>query len=94
MAWTAPDDYKESYYYNLTWRSADGFVTGGTVTKGTDYTVDFLVPGSSYNFSVATEMSDGTQSAPRWITDCTSTAPYTHTTAITVNVTLTCASYA
>lgn len=70
VMWDDPDEYKESYRYNLTWQNSDGPVSD--ITSETHHSIDNLVPGTRYNFSVTTETSDGTQGDPRWISRCTS----------------------
>lgn len=72
VTWDTPDEYKESYRYNLTWQGSNGFIRHSNITETTKYDIDGLVPGSRYNFSVTTETSDGTQGSPTWNTSCTS----------------------
>ncbi len=67
--WDKPNDYKESYRFNVTWQSSDGAVSN--ISKETSYNISDLVPGTLYNISVTTETSDETPSAPRWFSNCT-----------------------
>ncbi|XP_026167719.1 receptor-type tyrosine-protein phosphatase eta isoform X3 [Mastacembelus armatus] len=69
VEWTAPDDYKESYRYNLTWQCK--LEPCSATTGDTKYNISNLDPGTSYNFSVTTETSDGTQGAPMSSSSCT-----------------------
>ncbi|XP_070687308.1 receptor-type tyrosine-protein phosphatase eta-like [Pempheris klunzingeri] len=69
VMWDAPDEYKESYRYNLTWQTSDG--PKSRTTREHMYNIDKLVPGTCYNISVTTETSDGTQGDPRGISSCT-----------------------
>lgn len=71
VMWVKPNEYKDSYRYNVTWQSSDGWLYSNT-TDGTKYDIDGLVPGSLYILSVTTETSDGTQGASEWISNCTS----------------------
>ncbi|XP_049578499.1 receptor-type tyrosine-protein phosphatase eta isoform X2 [Syngnathus scovelli] len=80
VTWFQPDDYKESYVYNLTWQSSDLPINDSIVTDQTMHTIENLVPGSRYNFSVVSETKDGTQSAPRRISTCTDASPVRNTT--------------
>ncbi|XP_019749603.1 receptor-type tyrosine-protein phosphatase eta-like isoform X4 [Hippocampus comes] len=80
VTWVQPDEYKESYLYDLTWQSADWFFNGSAVTNQTMHTIKNLVPGSRYNFSVITETQDGTQGAPRRISACTDASPVRNAT--------------
>ncbi|XP_057692294.1 receptor-type tyrosine-protein phosphatase eta isoform X2 [Corythoichthys intestinalis] len=75
VKWLRADDYKEGYRYLLSWESSDWPVNGSIVTNQTMHTVGNLVPGSRYNFSVISETRDGTQSAPKWISNCTDASP-------------------
>lgn len=70
VAWAVPDEYKESYSYNLTWQSSDGPLQDEKINKN-KFNIDPLVPGTHYDFSVTTETSDGTKGAPRWTSTCT-----------------------
>lgn len=70
VTWKKPADYKESYRYNLTWKSQYGPIS--IITKATEYTIYDLDPGSSYDFSVTTETADGTLGAPTSNSGCTS----------------------
>ncbi|XP_037111316.1 receptor-type tyrosine-protein phosphatase eta isoform X2 [Syngnathus acus] len=80
VTWFQPDEYKESYVYNLTWQSSDLPINDSIVTDQTMHTIKNLVPGSRYNFSVVSETKDGTQSAPRRISTCTGASPVRNTT--------------
>ncbi|XP_061628616.1 receptor-type tyrosine-protein phosphatase eta isoform X1 [Phyllopteryx taeniolatus] len=80
VTWLQPDEYKESYLYHLTWQSADWPINGTVVTEQTMHTIEKLVPGSRYNFSVICETRDGTRSAPRWISNCTGASPVRNVT--------------
>ncbi|XP_041794912.1 receptor-type tyrosine-protein phosphatase eta isoform X3 [Chelmon rostratus] len=74
VMWVKPNEYKDSYRYNVTWQSSDGWLYSNT-TDGTKYDIDGLVPGSLYILSVTTETSDGTQGASEWISNCTNASP-------------------
>lgn len=69
VVWDHPDGYKESYRYNVTWKSSEN-VSSIQILKNTSYISD-LVPGSLYHFFVTTETFDGTQSDSQWISSCT-----------------------
>ncbi|XP_039989379.1 receptor-type tyrosine-protein phosphatase eta isoform X2 [Xiphias gladius] len=73
VTWKKPADYKESYRYNLTWKSQYGPIS--IITKATEYTIYDLDPGSSYDFSVTTETADGTLGAPTSNSGCTNASP-------------------
>lgn len=72
VTWTKPDDYKETYRYNLTWEG-DEQSNSITISGKTQYDISALTPGSQFNISVTTETSDGIQAAPQRIYSCTST---------------------
>ncbi|KAK9516915.1 hypothetical protein VZT92_024823 [Zoarces viviparus] len=74
VVWAVPDEYKDSYRYNVTWQSSDGPINHRIVEENT-YNIDNLVPGKRYNISVTTETSDGTKGAARWISNCTNASP-------------------
>ncbi|KAL7403339.1 hypothetical protein ABVT39_027926 [Epinephelus coioides] len=76
VMWAVPDQYKESYRYNLTWQSSDGPIDNKLVPKSPSV-IERLVPGTRYNISVTTETSDGTKGAPRWISNCTNASQVT-----------------
>ncbi|XP_078024164.1 receptor-type tyrosine-protein phosphatase eta isoform X8 [Epinephelus lanceolatus] len=76
VRWAVPDQYKESYQYNLTWQSSDGPIDNKLALENQSV-IERLVPGTRYNISVTTETSDGTKGAPRWISDCTNASPVT-----------------
>lgn len=69
VVWDHPDDYKERYRYNVTWKTSES-VSSNRTLKNTSYISD-LVPGSLYHFFVTTETFDGTQADPQWISSCT-----------------------
>lgn len=71
VMWEAPDEYKETYRYNLTWQTSDGPISS-KITREYMFNIDNLVPGTHYDFSVTTETSDGTQGDPRRNSSCTS----------------------
>ncbi|XP_070827425.1 receptor-type tyrosine-protein phosphatase eta-like [Chaetodon trifascialis] len=73
VMWVEPNEYKESYRYNVSWQSSHG--TSSNITEETHYNIDDLVPGTQYYFDVTTETSDGTQSASRLISSCTDASP-------------------
>lgn len=69
MGWDHPDEYKESYHYNVTWKSSEN-VFSSLEIRNTSAISD-LVPGSLYHISVTTETFDGTQADSQWISSCT-----------------------
>lgn len=71
VKWMAPQEYKSSYRYNVTWQSEDG-TSGNEIVQSNSTVIGGLVPGTSYNFTVTTETSDGTQGASQRIHNCTS----------------------
>ncbi|XP_077567249.1 receptor-type tyrosine-protein phosphatase eta-like [Stigmatopora nigra] len=72
VTWSPPDDAEEEgYCYLLTWQKWDAAANGSVLTHQTRHTVEKLLPGSSYQFSVLSVTRDGTPGAPRWISDCT-----------------------
>ncbi|XP_040893830.1 receptor-type tyrosine-protein phosphatase eta isoform X2 [Toxotes jaculatrix] len=73
VTWENPADYKESYYYNLTWQSKNGPLS--ILTKGTEDIIYNLDPGSRYSFNVTTVTSDGTQGATTSNSSCTNASP-------------------
>ncbi|XP_054475501.1 tenascin-X-like isoform X1 [Anoplopoma fimbria] len=73
VMWAEPDQYKESYQYNLTWQSSDESMSD--IIKENTYDIDNLVPGTQYNITVTTETADGTEGAPRRISKCTNASP-------------------
>ncbi|XP_028442176.1 receptor-type tyrosine-protein phosphatase eta [Perca flavescens] len=86
VMWNEPDEYKNSYRYYLTWQGSDGTISNITIQEK-NYTVNNLVPGSSYVFNVTTVTSDGTKSAPKWISNCTNASPVTNLSCIGPNTT-------
>ncbi|XP_029290476.1 receptor-type tyrosine-protein phosphatase eta-like isoform X3 [Cottoperca gobio] len=74
VMWAVPDEYKESYHYNVTLQSSDGFISD-RIIKENEFNIDDLFPGKRYNISVTTETSDGTKGAPTWISRCTDASP-------------------
>ncbi|TNN87990.1 Receptor-type tyrosine-protein phosphatase eta [Liparis tanakae] len=74
VTWEEPDEYKESYQYNLTWQSTDGPISHRLIRENMS-TLDNLDPGKQYNISVTTETEDETKGAPRWISTCTKASP-------------------
>lgn len=68
--WTKPDEYKESYNFNVTWHSSDG-ITRQIMTNQTHHNITNLFPGRSYTMYVTTETADGTQGATSQILSCT-----------------------
>ncbi|KAF7668966.1 hypothetical protein LDENG_00273380, partial [Lucifuga dentata] len=80
LNWSQPDDYKNGYRYTVTWVSSHPdllSITGNKTIGEDEFTINQLHPGSSYNFTVTTETSDMTQSAPEWISSCTNASPVT-----------------
>ncbi|XP_034032788.1 receptor-type tyrosine-protein phosphatase eta isoform X2 [Thalassophryne amazonica] len=75
LTWVQPNDYKEGYRYSLIWLNSSGSIIGKDTLVGNERKISNLVPGSSYNFSVTTETSDGTQGASKWISNCTNASP-------------------
>ncbi|CAJ1057368.1 tenascin-X-like isoform X5 [Xyrichtys novacula] len=73
VTWIQPDQYKESYRFNLISQSLDG--PRNAIVKGNSVRLDSLAPGSPYNISVTTETSDGTQGDPKHISNCTKASP-------------------
>ncbi|XP_077451337.1 receptor-type tyrosine-protein phosphatase eta-like [Stigmatopora argus] len=71
VTWFPPDDAEEGYRYLLTWQNLNTAANGSVLTHQTTYTVEKLLPGSRYHFSVLSVTRDGTRGAPRWIFDCT-----------------------
>ncbi|XP_029379134.1 receptor-type tyrosine-protein phosphatase beta-like isoform X3 [Echeneis naucrates] len=69
VIWSKPDEYKESYFYNLTWHSENGL--NSTITSEHQFNINNLDPGSNYSYSVTTETSDGTKSTPTLNSTCT-----------------------
>lgn len=69
LVWAHPDEYKESYHYNVTWKDSEN---GSSVhIQENAYNIDDLVPGSPYHFIVTTETFDGTQADSQQISICT-----------------------
>ncbi|GLD60175.1 receptor-type tyrosine-protein phosphatase eta-like isoform X4 [Lates japonicus] len=83
VKWERPDDYKDSYRYNLTWQRQNKLINS-TKTE-TEFTIDNLIPGSNYSFSVITETSDGTQSEPATNYSCTNASPVKNISCIGPN---------
>ncbi|XP_041852414.1 receptor-type tyrosine-protein phosphatase eta isoform X9 [Melanotaenia boesemani] len=83
--WTKPVEYKDSYYYNLTWQWSDGMVNN-SITYETNYLIRDLQPGSQYNISVTTVTSDGTRGASTRINICTDASPVTNLTCTAPNL--------
>ncbi|XP_073327843.1 uncharacterized protein [Pagrus major] len=73
VMWDTPDQYKDSYRFNVTWQRSNG--PRSVVVAETQYKVPDLVPGSSYDITVTTETSDGTEGAPTPISECTNASP-------------------
>lgn len=69
LEWSKPDEYKETYRFNLTWQGSQG--PSSVVINSTEHTFTDLAPGTEYNFSVTTETLDGTQAASRQISKYT-----------------------
>lgn len=72
VEWDHPDEYKESYRYNVTWNSSENGSSVQILEK--TYNISNLVPGSLYHFTVTTETFDGTQSDSQSISNCTGLA--------------------
>uniref|UniRef100_A0A3Q1EYV8 protein-tyrosine-phosphatase n=1 Tax=Acanthochromis polyacanthus TaxID=80966 RepID=A0A3Q1EYV8_9TELE len=86
--WTRPDEYKESYRYNVTWQRSDGANNASTkIQSQTEVTINNLDPGSSYNISVTTKTSDGTLGAPITTSTCTKASPVKDLTCTGPNTT-------
>ncbi|XP_036964427.1 receptor-type tyrosine-protein phosphatase beta-like isoform X4 [Acanthopagrus latus] len=75
VIWDKPDQYKDSYRFNVTWQKSD---VHSVVVKETQYKIPDLVPGSSYNIRVTTETSDGTEGEPTLVSSCTNASPVTN----------------
>lgn len=69
LVWDHPDEYKESYRYNVTWESSEN-ISSVWILENT-FSISDLVPGSLYRLSVTTETFDGTQSDRQEISLCT-----------------------
>ncbi|XP_062418961.1 receptor-type tyrosine-protein phosphatase eta [Pungitius pungitius] len=74
VTWKNPDEHKENYSYNLGWHSSNYHILNVTTTENV-LEIKNLVPGERYNISVTTKTSDGTESAPMWISNCTNASP-------------------
>ncbi|XP_037623767.1 receptor-type tyrosine-protein phosphatase eta isoform X4 [Sebastes umbrosus] len=77
VMWHVPNEYKESYRYNVSWQSPDGTLMSGELLQENKTNINNLVSGERYNISVTTETSDGTKGAPRWVSNCTNASPVT-----------------
>ncbi|XP_068458580.1 receptor-type tyrosine-protein phosphatase eta-like [Clinocottus analis] len=86
VVWEKPDEYKESYRYNLTWQSTDGPIIAALINE-TNYDIVNLDPGKSYNISVTTETLDETKGAPSTISNCTNASPAKNLDCIGPNTT-------
>ncbi|XP_056906900.1 receptor-type tyrosine-protein phosphatase eta-like [Takifugu flavidus] len=73
LVWDHPDEYKESYRYNVTWKSSEN--VSSVQTREKTYNISDLVPGSRYQFFVTTETFDGTQADSQSISNCTDASP-------------------
>ncbi|XP_078805347.1 zinc finger protein ZIC 2a [Oryzias latipes] len=62
VSWDRPLEYKQTYYYNVSWRT--GTSEQYTISKLENINIPALVPGTLYILSVTTETADGTQAAP------------------------------
>lgn len=69
VVWDHPDEYKESYRYNVTWKSSEN--VGSVRSPNNTYSISNLVPGSLYHFFVTTETFDVTQADSQSISSCT-----------------------
>ncbi|XP_074490158.1 phosphatidylinositol phosphatase PTPRQ [Sebastes fasciatus] len=78
VMWHVPNEYKESYRYNVSWQSPDGTLMSGELLQENKTNINNLVSGERYNISVTTETSDGTKGAPRWVSNCTNASPVTN----------------
>lgn len=67
--WSKPDEYKQSYNFNVTWHSSGGIAS--IMTNQTHHNITNLFPGRNYTIYVTTETSDGTQGATSQILSCT-----------------------
>ncbi|XP_059191053.1 receptor-type tyrosine-protein phosphatase eta isoform X2 [Centropristis striata] len=74
VKWDNPNEYKESYRYNLTWQRSQGSISV-QIIKTNNFTIENLDPGSSYKIYVTTETSDGTEGYPVTILKCTNASP-------------------
>ncbi|XP_015237762.1 PREDICTED: receptor-type tyrosine-protein phosphatase eta-like [Cyprinodon variegatus] len=74
VSWKKPDEYKDTYFFFLTWQSSDGTVKNITITDD-KYKITELTPGTEYNITVSTRTSDGAQSATEEISNCTNASP-------------------
>uniref|UniRef100_A0A4W5NNG1 Fibronectin type-III domain-containing protein n=1 Tax=Hucho hucho TaxID=62062 RepID=A0A4W5NNG1_9TELE len=75
LAWNKPVDHKPSYHYYVTWTNSGLIISNKTTTFMENLTIDQLVPGSLYNFTVTTETADGTKGAPVSTSSCTNASP-------------------
>ncbi|KAM8861615.1 receptor-type tyrosine-protein phosphatase eta-like [Synchiropus picturatus] len=75
VMWSHPDQYKTSYRYFLTWHSFEQSVNRSTTTTKNEFTINHLMPGTSYNISITTETMDGTRGLPYRIDGCTDASP-------------------
>ncbi|XP_042352632.1 receptor-type tyrosine-protein phosphatase eta isoform X3 [Plectropomus leopardus] len=74
VKWAEPDEYKESYRYNLTWKNSDGR-HGEKLIKENETKIESLVPGTLYDIGVTTQTFDGTEGATIKISSCTNASP-------------------
>ncbi|XP_074533307.1 receptor-type tyrosine-protein phosphatase beta [Halichoeres trimaculatus] len=79
VTWNNPDQYKESYRFNLTWQSSDGQVLSDTAQDNI-FSFKGLTSGTRYNISVTTQTADGTQSDTEQTSNCTKASPVTNFT--------------
>lgn len=69
LVWGHPDEHRDSYRYNVTWKGPEN--SSSVQTQNNTLHIPNLVPGSLYHFFVTTETFDGTQSDSQWISKCT-----------------------
>lgn len=70
VMWDKPEQYKESYLFNLSLQSSDGFRS--VIAEKNRYDFGELTPGRRYHISVTTQTADGTQGDSEQISPCTS----------------------
>ncbi|XP_034542618.1 tenascin-X-like isoform X4 [Notolabrus celidotus] len=76
IEWVQPQQYKKSYFFNVTLQSQDRLLSD--ITKDNKSSFDKLNPGSPYNISVTTQTADGTQGDPAQRATCTKASSVTN----------------
>uniref|UniRef100_A0A3B3XAX1 protein-tyrosine-phosphatase n=1 Tax=Poecilia mexicana TaxID=48701 RepID=A0A3B3XAX1_9TELE len=72
LTWDHPDEYKSTYSFFVSWQNHDKTYVKNTTTRVTSHNITGLAAGTEYNINIITKTSDGTESATKTMSICTS----------------------